>query len=75
MSQGDICLLSLPPGFPKVPHSFDRVSIIQIFNRPDPSDFAWSIKNSVWNELNIRKGKVCVKNKKPLMITDESKCG
>jgi hypothetical protein len=64
MSQGDICFLASPQGFPEGPHSFDRVPIIQVFNRPDLSDVAWSIKNSVWNELNIRKGEVCVKNKK-----------
>jgi len=56
--------------------NFNRVSISQILNQPDPSDFAWGIKTPVWNELNIRKGEACVKNKWnkwPLMITDENK--
>ena len=29
-------------------------------------------KNSLWDELNIRKGGVCVKNKRLLIITDSN---
>jgi len=47
-----------------VPQYFNSVSISQVLNQLDPSDFAWGAKNPVWNELNIRKGEVCVKNKK-----------
>jgi len=53
--------------------NFNRVSISQILNQPDPSDFAWGIKTPIWNELNIREGEACVKNKRPLMMIDENK--
>jgi hypothetical protein len=48
---------------------FNRVSVGPAINQPDPSDFAWGAKNPVWDELNIRKGGVCVKNKKAFDVT------
>jgi hypothetical protein len=31
------------------------------FNQLDSPDFAWRTKNSVWGEMNIQKGQLCVK--------------
>jgi hypothetical protein len=53
----------LPPGFPAVPHYFNRVSVGPVLNQLDSPDFAWRTKNLLWDELNVLKQKLFVKTK------------
>jgi hypothetical protein len=69
--QVEVCFLCLPPGFPAVPQYFNRVSVGPgssgwLLNQADSSDFAWRTKNSLWDELNVLKQKLNVKNKKTI---------
>jgi hypothetical protein len=51
----------LPPGFPAVPHYFNRVSVDPVLNQPECSDFTWRTKNLLWDELSVLKRKLNVK--------------
>jgi hypothetical protein len=49
---------------------FNRESADPLLNQMDSSDFTWRTKNFLWDELNIRKTELYVKNKRPSVVTD-----
>ena len=62
--QVKVCFLCLPPGFPAVPHYFNRGD--PLLNHLDVSGFAWNTKNLFGDELNVLKRKLNVKSRKAI---------
>jgi hypothetical protein len=49
-----------------MPQYFNHVSVGPLLNKLDSPDFAWRTKNLPWDELNVLKRKLNLKNKKTI---------